>query len=94
MQRRFTGFVVVPLTGAALLVSIIVQTIALMVDEILAGNLETFDAFDNLIVMVSTWGVGLAALGALFQADDSDHLAWRNVYIAATLVGMAVVVST
>ena len=51
-------------------------------------------AFDNLIVNVSTWGVGVAALGVLFQLMLRDHLAWRNVYITATLVGMAVVVGT
>jgi membrane protein len=91
MRRRFTAFLVVLLTGAALLASIVVQTIALLVDEILAGNLE---AFDNLIVNVSSWGVGVAALGVLFQLMLRDHLAWRNVYIAATLVGVAVVVGT
>lgn len=94
LRRRVVAFVVVLLTGAALLASIVVNTLALLVDEILGGNLEFFEALDNLLVSVSTWAVGVAALGILFQLMIRDHLAWRNVFVAASLVGFLMVVGT
>lgn len=94
LHRRVMAFLVVVLTGAALMASIIVHTLALLVDEILGSNLEVLEALDNLLVNVSTWAVGVAALGVLFQLMIRDHLSWRNVFIVAALVGILIVVGT
>lgn len=94
LQRKFVAFGVVLLTGAVLMASLVVQTIALLVDEILGGNIEALDAFDDLIVGLITWGLGVAALGVLFQLLIREHLTWRYVSIAAAVTGALMVVGT
>jgi membrane protein len=94
LQRKLVAFGVVLLTGAVLMASLVVQTIVLLVDEILGGNIEAFDAFDDLIVGLTTWGLGVAALGVLFQLLIREHLTWRYVFIAAIVTGALMVAGT
>ncbi|MCP4303693.1 MAG: hypothetical protein GY788_02200 [bacterium] len=94
LRRRVVAFVVVLLAGAALVASIVVHTLALLVDEILGSNLEVLEVVDNLLVSVSTWGVGVAALAVLFQLMTRDRLTWHNVFVVAALVVGLMVVGT
>ena len=94
IRRRLTAFGVVLLVGAVLVASLVVQTVALLVDEVLGGDLEALQAFNDLMVVFSTLAAGVAALGVLYQLLIRDHLAWRNVFVAAALVGVLMVFGT
>lgn len=94
LRRRVVAFVVVLLAGAALMASIVVHTLALLVDEILGSNLEVFEVVDNMLVNVSTWAVGAVALAVLFQLMTREPLSWRNAFVVAALVGILMVVGT
>ncbi|MDJ0953980.1 MAG: YhjD/YihY/BrkB family envelope integrity protein, partial [Acidimicrobiia bacterium] len=61
MRRRLTAFGVVLLVGVALIASLAVQTVALVVDEILGGNLGDFLNLNDLVVSIGTGAVGIGA---------------------------------
>lgn len=94
IHRRLTAFGVVLLIGAVLVASLVVQTIALLVDEVLGGNLEAFAVFNSLLVGVSTFVIGVAALAVLYQLLIREHFTWRNVFVTAALVGAFLVAGT
>lgn len=94
IRRRALAFGIVLLTGVVLVASLVVQTLALVVDEIFSGDLEVLNGLDDLFVTGTTWAVGVAGLGLLFQFLTRDRLAWRNVLVAAAITAVLLVAGT
>ena len=94
VRRRLVAFAVVLLVGVALIASLAVQTVALVVDEILGGNIGDFLNLNDLVVSLATWAVGIGAIAALFQLLIRDHLGWRNTLIVAALIAVLMVIGT
>lgn len=94
MRRRLVAFAVVLLAGVALIASLAVQTVALVIDEILGGNLGDFLNLNDLVVSLATWAVGIAAIAVLFQLLIEEHLSWRNTLIVSALIAVLMVLGT
>ncbi len=94
VRRRLVAFAVVLLVGVALIASLAVQTVALVVDEILGGSIGNFLNLNDLVVSLSTWAVGIGAIAVLFQLLIREHLSWRNTLIVAALIAVFMVMGT
>lgn len=94
MRRRLVAFGVVLLAGLALIASLAMQTVALVVDEILGGNIGNFLNLSDPVVALATWVVGIGAIAALFQLLISEHLSWRNTVSVAAVIAILMVVGT
>ncbi len=94
VRRRLVAFAVVLLVGVALIASLAVQTVALVVDEILGGNIGHFLNLNDLVVSLATWAVGIGAITLLFKLLVRKHLSWRNTLIVSALIAVFMVVGT
>lgn len=94
LRRRGLAFGVVLLVGAGLIASLAVQAIALFVDDRLTFNADLVSWVNDVLVTLATWGVGIIALGVLFQLLIPDRLAWRNVFVTSAITGFLMVVGT
>jgi membrane protein len=93
IRRRLIAFGTVLLTGAVLVVSITVQAIALLVDQIFGGVIQVLN-LDDLLVTAGTWASGLGGLTLLYKTLIRVDVAWRNAVLAAGVTIAFIAVGT
>ena len=76
------------LAGALLLAILLVQTLAVFVDEFFPGEFEILSFLNDLIVTGSMWTLGVLALAVLFRLLVRQPLSWQHVLVASGITAI------
>lgn len=94
LRRRLVAFSVVFLAGGLLAASLLVSSLAVLLNDLIPGRLTVAGVVDDLVVTLLTWVLGVTALAVLFRLQVRRHLVWRSVIIASTITGLFLILGT
>ena len=88
-RRRLVAFGVVLLTGGLLTAALVVNTLLLVIDDLLPAQRRALSALQDVAFTAASWVFGVAALAVLFRVLVDRAMRWRNVLLAAVITAFS-----
>ncbi len=88
LKRRLLPFVLIVVLGFMFLASIIIQSMIIMVADIIATVTPVTPAMINMIYMLFSFSVMVAVFAAVYKLLPERRIPWRNVWLGAVVTSL------
>lgn len=94
LWRRLLAFVIVLLVGAYLLVAMLVSSIEDFLQDLVSGSHGAVDHVLDGAETLAFWALAVVALAAMYRVLAPVPLAWRHVFLGASVTAVLIVVGS
>jgi membrane protein len=94
VRRYGIAYLVVILTGSLLMAALVVQAVAGLAEQVVPGEVTVLESFADLITVLGSWALGVAALALLFHVLPHANVPWPAALTGAAITAAFIALGT
>jgi membrane protein len=94
VRRYGMAYLVVILTGSLLIAALVVQAVAGLAEQAVPGEMTVLESLADLITVLGSWALGVAALALLFHVLPQANVPWHAALTGAAITAAFIALGT
>lgn len=94
IKRYLWAYIVVLIISSLLFSVLLINTLGRIASSILPGQFIRLENFAELVVSVSSWGLGIAVLAVIYRLMIYQKISWVILVISSALISVLIFVGT
>jgi membrane protein len=94
VHRYGLAYLVVILSGSLLMAALVVQSAAGLAEQLVPGQMTLLESLADLITVLGSWVLGVAALALVFRVLPRAHVPWRAALTGAATTAALIALGT